>query len=126
MAEHHQLKRPVPSDELLRWFSQSYGSYSTAQISAAMSYMFGAMMATARMISPIRNWSLCSEIPGRNADERRWCHLLRRASPRRSNARMIVIDPRYNDTAAGLKMNGCPFALAPMAHWPVRLLGTDY
>lgn len=44
----------------------------------------------------------------------------------RSNARMIVIDPRYNDTAAGVKMNGCPFATAPMAHWPVRLPGTDY
>ncbi len=39
---------------------------------------------------------------------------------------MIVIDPRYNDTAAGREVNGCPFALAPMAHWPVRLPGTDY
>ncbi len=41
----------------------------------------------------------------------------------RSNARMIVIDPRYNDTAAGVRRYGGPFALAPMAHWPVRLPG---
>lgn len=41
----------------------------------------------------------------------------------RSNARMIVIDPRYNDTAAGREDEWLPIRPAPMAHWPVRLPG---
>lgn len=41
-GEHHQLKRPVPSDELLRWFSQSLWQLQYRTDQCAMSYMFGA------------------------------------------------------------------------------------
>ncbi|STL68698.1 putative dimethyl sulfoxide reductase, olydopterin dinucleotide binding subunit [Escherichia coli] len=41
----------------------------------------------------------------------------------RSNARMIVIDPRYNDTAAGREDEWLPIRPGTMAHWPVRLPG---
>lgn len=64
-------------------FLSRYGSYSTAQISAAMSYMFGANDGNSP--DDIANTKLVvmfGNNPGRNADERRWCHLLRRASPR--------------------------------------------
>ncbi len=38
---------------------------------------------------------------------------------------MIVIDPRYTDTAAGREDNGSLFARAPMPRWLRVLPGYD-
>lgn len=79
-----------------------YGSYSTAQISAAMSYMFGGNDGNSP--DDIANTKLVVMF-GNNPAETRMSgggvtYYVEQARER-SNARMIVIDPRYNDTAAG-------------------------
>ncbi len=83
-------------------FLSRYGSYSTAQISAAMSYMFGANDGNSP--DDIANTKLVVMF-GNNPAETRMSgggvtYYVEQARER-SNARMIVIDPRYNDTAAG-------------------------
>lgn len=35
----------------------------------------------------------------------------------KSNARMIIIDPRYTDTVPGAKMSGSLFVREQMPHW---------
>ena len=83
-------------------FLSRYGSYSTAQISAARSYMFGANDGNSP--DDIANTKLVVMF-GNNPAETRMSgggvtYYVEQARER-SNARMIVIDPRYNDTAAG-------------------------
>lgn len=79
-----------------------YGTYSTAQISAAMPYTYGSNDGNST--SDIVNTKLVVMF-GNNPAETRMSgagityHL--EQARERSNARMIVIDPRYTDTAAG-------------------------
>ncbi|XBS70265.1 DmsA/YnfE/YnfF family dimethyl sulfoxide reductase [Acerihabitans sp. KWT182] len=81
---------------------QQYGTYSTAQISAAMPYTYGSNDGNST--SDIINTKLVVMF-GNNPAETRMSgagityHL--EQARERSNARMIVIDPRYTDTAAG-------------------------
>ena len=101
--KHHQLGRS--RTRLMNscgGFLSRYGSYSTAQISAAMSYMFGANDGNSP--DDIANTKLVVMF-GNNPAETRMSgggvtYYVEQARER-SNARMIVIDPRYNDTAAG-------------------------
>ncbi|HBA1513319.1 TPA: molybdopterin-dependent oxidoreductase, partial [Citrobacter koseri] len=79
-----------------------YGSYSTAQISAAMSYMFGTNdgnspddIANSKLVVMFGNNPAETRMSGGGVT-----YYVEQARER-SNARMIVIDPRYNDTAAG-------------------------
>lgn len=79
-----------------------YGSYSTAQISCAMPYTYGSNDGNST--SDIENSKLVVMF-GNNPAETRMSgggitYYLEQARER-SNARMIVIDPRYTDTAAG-------------------------
>ncbi|EMU6536353.1 selenate/tellurate reductase subunit YnfE [Escherichia albertii] len=79
-----------------------YGSYSTAQISAAMPYTYGSNDGNS--ISDIENSKLVVMF-GNNPAETRMSgggitYLLEKAREK-SNAKMVVIDPRYTDTAAG-------------------------
>ncbi|WP_159564604.1 DmsA/YnfE/YnfF family dimethyl sulfoxide reductase [Budvicia diplopodorum] len=79
-----------------------YGSYSTAQISCAMPYTYGSNDGNST--SDIENSKLVVMF-GNNPAETRMSgggitYLLEQARER-SNARMVVIDPRYTDTAAG-------------------------
>jgi Tat-targeted selenate reductase subunit YnfE len=90
------------SDELLRRFLSHYGTYSTAQISCAMPYTYGSNDGNST--SDIENSKLVVMF-GNNPAETRMSgggitYYLEQARER-SNARMIVIDPRYTDTAAG-------------------------
>ncbi|EAT5453165.1 hypothetical protein E2U20_10175 [Salmonella enterica] len=79
-----------------------YGSYSTAQISCAMPYTYGSNDGNST--SDIENSKLVVMFGNNPAETRMsgggitW--FLEQARER-SNARMIVIDPRYTDTAAG-------------------------
>lgn len=79
-----------------------YGSYSTAQISAAMPYTYGSNDGNST--SDIVNSKLVVMF-GNNPAETRMSgggityHL--EQARERSHAKMIVIDPRYTDTAAG-------------------------
>ncbi len=83
-------------------FLRNYGTYSTAQISAAMPYTYGSNEGNST--SDIVNTRLVVMF-GNNPAETRMSgagityHL--EQARERSNARMIVIDPRYTDTAAG-------------------------
>lgn len=101
-----------------------YGSYSTAQISAAMSYMFGGNDGNSP--DDIANTKLVVMF-GNNPAETRMSgggvtYYVEQARER-SNARMIVIDPRYNDTAAGREDEWLPIrpgtdgALAAAIGW---------
>ncbi|WP_192456793.1 DmsA/YnfE/YnfF family dimethyl sulfoxide reductase [Musicola keenii] len=79
-----------------------YGTYSTAQIAYAMPYTYGSNMGNST--SDIENSKLVVMF-GNNPAETRMSgggitYYLEQARAR-SNARMIVIDPRYTDTAAG-------------------------
>ncbi|SUW64160.1 Dimethyl sulfoxide reductase DmsA precursor [Buttiauxella agrestis] len=83
-------------------FLSHYGTYSTAQIACAMPYTYGGNDGNST--SDIENSKLVV-LFGNNPAETRmsgggitW--YLEQARER-SNARMIVIDPRYTDTAAG-------------------------
>ncbi|MGL9723961.1 DmsA/YnfE/YnfF family dimethyl sulfoxide reductase [Sodalis sp. (in: enterobacteria)] len=79
-----------------------YGTYSTAQIAAAMPYTYGSNEGNST--SDIVNTKLVVMF-GNNPAETRMSgagityHL--EQARERSQARMIVIDPRYTDTAAG-------------------------
>ncbi len=91
-------------------FLSRYGSYSTAQIRAGMNYLYGSQ---ANSPDDIANTKLVVMF-GNNPAETRMSgggvtYYVEQARER-SNARMIVIDPRYNDTASGRKMNGYLFA----------------
>ncbi len=109
-------------------FLSRYGSYSTAQISAAMSYMFGANDGNSP--DDIANTKLVVMF-GNNPAETRMSgggvtYYVEQARER-SNARMIVIDPRYNDTAAGREDEWLP--IRPRHRWRTGLCdctGTDY
>lgn len=79
-----------------------YGTYSTAQIACAMPYTYGSNDGNST--SDIENTKLVVMF-GNNPAETRMSgggitYYLEQARER-SNARMIVIDPRYTDTAAG-------------------------
>lgn len=83
-------------------FLSHYGTYSTAQISCAMPYTYGSNDGNST--SDIENSKLVVMF-GNNPAETRMSgggitYYLEQARER-SNARMIVIDPRYTDTAAG-------------------------
>ncbi len=101
-----------------------YGSYSTAQISAAMGYMFGANdgnspddIANTKLVVMFGNNPAETRMSGGGVT---WYVEQARE---RSNARMIVIDPRYNDTAAGREDEWLPIrpgtdaALAAAIAW---------
>jgi Tat-targeted selenate reductase subunit YnfE len=83
-------------------FLSHYGTYSTAQIAAAMPYTYGSNEGNST--SDIVNSTLVVMF-GNNPAETRMSgggityHL--QQARERSHARMIVIDPRYTDTAAG-------------------------
>lgn len=83
-------------------FLSHYGTYSTAQIACAMPYTYGSNDGNST--SDIKNTKLVVMF-GNNPAETRMSgggitYYLEQARER-SNARMIVIDPRYTDTAAG-------------------------
>ena len=83
-------------------FLSHYGTYSTAQISCAMPYTYGSNDGNST--SDIENSKLVVMF-GNNPAETRMSgggitYYLEQARER-SNPRMIVIDPRYTDTAAG-------------------------
>lgn len=83
-------------------FLSRYCSYSTAQITTAMPYTFGSRESNG--IADIANTRLVV-LFGNNPAETRMggaavTYELEQARAR-SNAKMIVIDPRYTDTAAG-------------------------
>lgn len=83
-------------------FLSHYGTYSTAQINCAMPYTYGSNEGNST--SDIENSKLVV-LFGNNPAETRMSgggitYFLEQARER-SNARMIVIDPRYTDTAAG-------------------------
>jgi anaerobic dimethyl sulfoxide reductase subunit A len=79
-----------------------YGDYSSAQIAAGLNYTYGGWATvTARRISKTASWWCCSVTTRRNAHERRRGNLLPGTGAAKSNARMIIIDPRYTDTGAG-------------------------
>ncbi|WP_324724284.1 selenate/tellurate reductase subunit YnfE [Lelliottia sp. JS-SCA-14] len=83
-------------------FLSHYGTYSTAQIACAMPYTYGTNDGNST--SDIENSKLVVMF-GNNPAETRMSgggitYFLEQARER-SNARMIVIDPRYTDTAAG-------------------------
>ncbi|TKI05098.1 DmsA/YnfE/YnfF family dimethyl sulfoxide reductase [Martelella alba] len=81
---------------------QQYGTYSTSEIAAAMPFTYGSNLGNST--SDIINTKLVVMF-GNNPAETRMSgagityHL--EQARLRSNARMIVIDPRYTDTAAG-------------------------
>lgn len=81
---------------------RQYGTYSTAQIACAMPYTYGSNEGNST--SDIENSKLVVMFGNNPAETRMsgggitW--YLEQARER-SNARMIVIDPRYTDTAAG-------------------------
>lgn len=83
-------------------FLNQYGTYSTAQIACAMPYTYGSNEGNST--SDIENSKLVV-LFGNNPAETRMSgggitYFLDQARER-SNARMIIIDPRYTDTAAG-------------------------
>ena len=83
-------------------FLSHYGTYSTAKINCAMPYTYGSNDGNST--SDIENSKLVV-LFGNNPAETRMSgggitYYLEQARER-SNARMIVIDPRYTDTAAG-------------------------
>lgn len=83
-------------------FLNQYGTYSTAQIARAMPFTYGSNDGNST--SDIENSKLVVMFGNNPAETRMsgggitWFLEQARA---RSNARMIVIDPRYTDTAAG-------------------------
>ncbi|RKF20068.1 dimethyl sulfoxide reductase subunit A [Alginatibacterium sediminis] len=80
-----------------------YGDYSTAQIAKGLAYTYGGW-ANGNSFSDTENTKLIVQF-GNNPAETRMSggglihHLIE--SKEKSNAKMIVIDPRYTDTAAG-------------------------
>lgn len=83
-------------------YLSQYGSYSQSQVTCAMTYTFGSNDGNS--MSDIENSELVV-LFGNNPAETRMsgsgvAYYLSQARER-SNARLIVIDPRYTDTAAG-------------------------
>lgn len=84
-------------------YLNQYGDYSTAQIAKGLSYTYGGW-ANGNSFSDVENSKLIVQF-GNNPAETRMSggglihHLIE--SKEKSNAKMIVIDPRYTDTAAG-------------------------
>ncbi len=84
-------------------FLSHYGTYSTAQISCAMPYTYGSNDGNST--SDIENTKLVVMF-GNNPAETRMSgggitYYLEQARERAQMRGMIVIDPRYTDTAAG-------------------------
>jgi Tat-targeted selenate reductase subunit YnfE len=99
-------------------FLSHYGTYSTAQIACAMPYTYGSNDGNST--SDIENTKLVVMF-GNNPAETRMSgggitYYLEQARER-SNARMIVIDPRYTDTAAGREDEWIPIRPGPMPRW---------
>lgn len=99
-------------------FLSHYGTYSTAQIAAAMPYTYGSNDGNST--SDIENTKLVVMF-GNNPAETRMSgggitYFLEQARER-SNARMIVIDPRYTIPLRVVKMSGSLFVREPMPHW---------
>ncbi|HDR1819115.1 DMSO/selenate family reductase complex A subunit [Pasteurella multocida] len=81
-----------------------YGDYSTAQIAVGLDYTYGGGWALGNGFSDIENTKLVV-LFGNNPAETRMSgggltYCIEQAR-QKSNAKMIVIDPRYTDTAAG-------------------------
>ncbi len=106
-----------------------YGDYSTAQIAKGLSYTYGGW-ANGNSFSDTENSKLIVQF-GNNPAETRMSggglihHLIE--SKAKSNARMIMIDPRYNDTAAGHEDQWIPIKpgtdaafIAAMAHVMIK------
>ena len=81
-----------------------YGDYSTAQIAVGLDYTYGGGWALGNGMADIENTKLIV-LFGNNPAETRMSgggltYCIEQAKAR-SNAKMIIIDPRYNDTGAG-------------------------
>lgn len=81
-----------------------YGDYSTAQIAVGLDYTYGGGWASGNGMADIENTKLIV-LFGNNPAETRMSgggltYCIERAKAK-SNAKLIVIDPRYNDTAVG-------------------------
>ncbi len=81
-----------------------YGDYSTAQIAVALDYTYGGGWALGNSMADIENTKLIV-LFGNNPAETRMSgggltYCIEQAKAR-SNAKLIIIDPRYNDTGAG-------------------------
>ncbi|TDQ56652.1 anaerobic dimethyl sulfoxide reductase subunit A [Mesocricetibacter intestinalis] len=81
-----------------------YGDYSTAQIAVGLDYTYGGGWAMGNGMADIQNTKLVV-LFGNNPAETRMSgggltYCIEQARER-SNARMIIIDPRYTDTGAG-------------------------
>ena len=110
-----------------------YGSYSTAQISCAMPYTYGSNDGNST--TDIENSKLVVMF-GNNPAETRMSgggitYLLEKAREK-SNAKMIVIDPRYTDTAAGREDEWLPIrpgtdaALVAGIAWVLMVMTPTY
>ncbi|KMV31559.1 dimethyl sulfoxide reductase [Photobacterium swingsii] len=106
-----------------------YGDYSTAQIAKGLSYTYGGW-ANGNSFSDTENSKLIVQF-GNNPAETRMSggglihHLME--SKAKSNAKMIMIDPRYNDTAAGREDQWIPIKpgtdaafISAMAHVMIK------
>ncbi len=97
-----------------------YGDYSSAQIAAGLNYTYGGW-ADGNSPSDIENSQLVV-LFGNNPGETRMSgggvtYYLEQAR-QKSNARMIIIDPRYTDTGAGREDEWIPDSSSgPMRHW---------
>lgn len=103
-------------DELLRGYLNHYGDYSTAQIAAGLNYTYGGW-ADGNSPSDIENSKLVVMF-GNNPGETRMSgggvtYYVEQAREK-SNAKMIIIDPRYTDTGAGREDEWILFAQEPM------------
>lgn len=81
-----------------------YGDYSTAQIAVALDYTYGGGWALGNSMADIENTKLIV-LFGNNPAETRMSgggltYCIEQAKAR-SNTKLIIIDPRYNDTGAG-------------------------
>lgn len=106
-----------------------YGDYSTAQIAAGLHYTYGGF-ADNNSPSDLENTKLIVQF-GNNPAETRMSgggvihHFIEGKA--KSNARMIVIDPRYTDTAGGREDQWIPIRpgtdtafIAAMAHVMIK------
>ncbi|MGF1789857.1 DmsA/YnfE/YnfF family dimethyl sulfoxide reductase [Photobacterium profundum] len=106
-----------------------YGDYSTAQIAEGLNYTYGGFAAN-NSPSDLENTKLIVQF-GNNPAETRMSgggvihHFME--GKEKSNARMIVIDPRYTDTAGGREDQWIPIRpgtdtafIAAMAHVMIK------
>lgn len=114
---------------LIGGYLNHYGDYSTAQIAKGLNYTYGGW-ADSNSFSDTENSKLVVMF-GNNPAETRMSgggmthHLVE--SRAKSNAKMIVIDPRYTDTAAGREDKWIPIRpgtdaafIAAMAHVMIK------